>query len=221
MQFQSLRIARSLTLWSALVGLTMMGLQAERRWSHGSQFDSFHRPAHWVLSDSEVLTLFQSRLRGYPALMRDDLSRYFLRLCKKYQFHPVFLMSVIDVESGFRVNAVSHKGAVGLMQVMPATAQFIAAQYRLPYSSDQSDALSDPYVNLQLGVAYLAWLRERYAGNAGLFLAAYNVGHGAVDRHVAAHAGAREIPPRRKIYFESVYKRYFEKLARLKGKSNV
>ena len=90
------------------------------------------------------------------------------------------LKAVIATESGFDAGAVSPKGAVGLMQVMPATAQ------RYGVSADKKltveKKLHDPGVNIKTGTRYLRYLMDMFAGNLELALAAYNAGEGAVLR---------------------------------------
>ncbi len=85
---------------------------------------------------------------------------------------PSLVRAVMQVESGFDPVARSPKGAMGLMQIMPAT----AAQFGV------RDAFN-PSENVRAGVGYLRQLLERYDGNEVLALAAYNAGPGAVDRH--------------------------------------
>ncbi|SDT24422.1 soluble lytic murein transglycosylase [Halopseudomonas xinjiangensis] len=88
--------------------------------------------------------------------------------------------SVIKHESGGRVDAVSPKGARGLMQLMPDTAREMAAKLGIPYS--ESRLASDGDYNKRLGTAYLNNMLDRYQGSEVLALAAYNAGPGRVDQ---------------------------------------
>ncbi len=83
--------------------------------------------------------------------------------------------AVVQVESGYDVYARSPKGALGLMQLMPATMQQFGV--RNPFN---------PIENVRAGVAYLRQLLDRYSNNEELALAAYNAGPGAVDKHGVA-----------------------------------
>lgn len=85
----------------------------------------------------------------------------------------------IKAESNGNTNAVSNKGALGIMQLMPDTARGVAARLGIPY--DVKRLTSDPEYNKQLGRAYRGEMFQRYDGNQTLALAAYNAGPGRVD----------------------------------------
>jgi soluble lytic murein transglycosylase-like protein len=84
---------------------------------------------------------------------------------------PEFVASVAAAESGYRTDAISGKGAVGLMQLMPATADLLGTDP------------NDPAENADAGARYLRELLLKYGYSAPLALAAYNAGPGAVDRY--------------------------------------
>jgi soluble lytic murein transglycosylase-like protein len=89
----------------------------------------------------------------------------------KYHLPRQLVRSVMSAESGFQPQAVSPKGAIGLMQLMPSTAQALGADPR------------DPAQNVDAGARYLRDLLEKYDGGLWHALAAYNAGPGAVDKY--------------------------------------
>ncbi len=93
---------------------------------------------------------------------------------------PALLAAVIYQESKFRPTVQSDAGAIGLMQVTPATAQGIAE--RTGGTAFTVDDLKDPTINIRYGTWYLHDLFAKYGGNERLVLAAYNAGQGNVDR---------------------------------------
>ncbi len=106
------------------------------------------------------------------------------------------LQALIATESGFDAAAVSPKGAIGLMQVMPATAQ------RYGLAADAK--LADPRINIRTGTRYLRYLLDLFPGELELALAAYNAGEGAVLR------AGRRIPdyPETQNYVRTVMQLY-------------
>lgn len=106
---------------------------------------------------------------------------------KEFSIDPALLKAVMAAESGFNPVAVSPKGAVGLMQLMPATAE------RYGLQADQkktiSQKLTDPKTNIWLGARYLRDLGRMFPTQQHLVLASYNAGEGAVQKY------KNKIPP--------------------------
>jgi len=103
---------------------------------------------------------------------------------------PSLIAGIIYVESRFR-DQTSHAGAKGLMQLMPATADYIA--HKSGGTRFVQGDLADPQINIAYGSWYLRYLLQRYNGNVALALAAYNAGEGKVDQwwREAADRGER------------------------------
>ncbi|MCO5103556.1 MAG: lytic transglycosylase domain-containing protein [Burkholderiaceae bacterium] len=114
---------------------------------------------------------------------------------------PALVIAVAAAESAFNVQAVSRKGALGLMQVMPATAERYGVAART--SAQASASLMEPKLNAEVGSRYLADLLRLFGGDKELALAAYNAGEGAVLKY------GRRIPP----YPET--QQYVERVMRL------
>ena len=93
---------------------------------------------------------------------------------------PTWAYGISRSESLFMPDVRSHAGAVGLMQLMPATGRAVAREIGLPYSGLQT--LTNPASNIRLGTSYLGQMAERFGGNAVLATAAYNAGPHRVDR---------------------------------------
>jgi soluble lytic murein transglycosylase-like protein len=105
---------------------------------------------------------------------------------------PRFIHAVIWQESKYKPQAVSHAGAQGLMQLMPATAQRFGCK-----------DVYDQAANIQAGTKYLAWLLKRFNGDVTLALAGYNAGEGSVDKY-------KGIPPYNETqnYVKKIVSRY-------------
>lgn len=109
----------------------------------------------------------------------------------RHAVSPRLVAAVVKVESGYRADAVSPKGAAGLLQLMPATGK------RFGLAMDE---LFDPGLNLDAGVRYLKWLTKHFSGNLPLILAGYNAGEASVKRFGG-------VPPYRETrqYIQRVY----------------
>lgn len=122
--------------------------------------------------------LFQ-RLVAHPNIARyEPMIR---AASSRHGLDPQLVKAVIAVESGFEPGAVSDKGAVGLMQILPATGERYGVRADRRKSVDAK--LADPMLNLEIGTRYLADLRRQFANRPDLVLAAYNAGENAVVRY--------------------------------------
>ena len=132
----------------------------------------------------------KSDLKGLPKYNEEEIRRAVIVYAKHYRLDPALLQAVIKVESNFRQDAVSRRGAVGLMQLMPGTAA------RLQVAN-----IHDSLQNIQGGAKQLRYLLNGYHGNLRLALAAYNAG---------VHRVKRDVPRIRetKIYIQKVLAYY-------------
>jgi len=102
----------------------------------------------------------------------------------RHRIDPGLLLSVILLESRFRTDAVSEKGAIGLMQLLPSTAEELSGQLDLEWRGEAR--LLDPRTNIALGAFYLKSLMRTFDGDVNLALTAYNKGPGYVQRMQAS-----------------------------------
>ena len=114
--------------------------------------------------------------QAYPLKYRDIIETQ----AEQYHIDPAFLYGMIRTESNFNPNAESSAGAVGLMQIMPATFDWLQTHKGTEPKLDAS-ALYDPQINVEYGVYFLSILREEY-GDEAVMLSAYNAGMGSVDQ---------------------------------------
>ena len=127
-----------------------------------------------------------------PSSGDPKLDRIIYEAAQKQGIDPRFVHAVIWQESKYKVEARSHAGAQGLMQLMPATAKRFGC-----------NNVNDPVENIAAGTKYLSWLLKRFSGNVELALAGYNAGEGSVDKYDG-------IPPYNETqnYVKIISKRY-------------
>jgi soluble lytic murein transglycosylase len=118
----------------------------------------------------------------------------------KREFDPVFLLSVIQNESSFNPSMLGSLDEIGLMQLRPATADWIAKKFSIKYKG--AHALFDPCVNIKIGAAYMDYLRDQMP-HAQLYISAYNMGKRNVERNLEENTWP-------KIYASHVMKYYVE-----------
>ncbi|MDR2772770.1 MAG: lytic transglycosylase domain-containing protein [Elusimicrobiota bacterium] len=122
-----------------------------------------------------VLYLQRSTGIFYRVIYADIIDRY----ARRFKVDPLLVGAVMRKESSINPLAVSHKGAVGLMQLMPSTAQEIAIDLNI--GNYNHEMLKDPAINVMFGTYYLRRLSIRYDNNLIMTLGAYNAGIGNID----------------------------------------
>ncbi len=123
----------------------------------------------------------------YPLEYRQEI----LSAAKLHRINPYLIAAVIEAESGFDPDTRSNAGAVGLMQVMPDTAEELLEDDLVSANAVEGRQLSDPRANIEYGTAYLRYLVDRYH-EVEKVLAAYNAGLRHVDRWSAKGGDIRE-----------------------------
>lgn len=116
----------------------------------------------------------------------NKIAQAIIDTAQKYEFDPVFLLSVIQGESSFNPEMHGKAGEIGLMQILPSTGEWIAGLNGIKWKGSRT--LSDPIQNIKIGAAFLHRLRSRFDKHAQLYLAAYNMGarnvHQALDKDI-------------------------------------
>lgn len=161
-------------------------LSASREWHHASQLfthaqllaqariafeQNWFNPAIRNLGQAKYWDDLDIR---FPMAYRDGL----VREAKARGLHSSWVYAITRQESAFMPTIRSHAGAMGLMQLMPATAKETARRYNIPLASPQ--AVLNPDTNIKLGTAYLDQVMRQFSGNRILASAAYNAGPGRV-----------------------------------------
>lgn len=106
-----------------------------------------------------------------------EYTEYVKKYANEYNVDEYLVYAIIKAESNFKQDAVSHRGAKGLMQLMYSTAEDIAKRINVNLNEDN---ILEPDININLGTKYISMLIQKY-NNTNLALAAYNAGSGNVD----------------------------------------
>jgi hypothetical protein len=117
---------------------------------------------------------FEPVFRDSDAVPATPYGDLIFETARRHEVNPQLVAAMVRAESAFDPEAVSHKGAVGLLQLMPATAR--------RFGLERGDRYR-PEKNLDAGVRYLRWLLDRYDGELSLTLAGYNAGEANVERY--------------------------------------
>jgi soluble lytic murein transglycosylase-like protein len=172
--------------WSAMAGeyavlASGARLYADRHESDGGKVTLYSKAGSTEM-DASLVSRFEQEEYTAPAASASPVAapaavkpatttELIDKAARKYGLPPSFVRAVVAAESGYRADAVSPKGAIGLMQLMPSTARDLGAD---PKNREQ---------NIDAGTRYLRDLLLKYDSHAYHALAAYNAGPGAVDKY--------------------------------------
>ena len=155
----------------------------------GNEFDSTRDGPSGVQPLPHALPPAGARLLAFFDIAPDykRVKHHLRAAASQHGVDYALVQAVIAAESGFDATAVSPKGAIGLMQVMPATAARFGVSADKKRTVEQK--LADPAVNVPTGTRYLRHLLDLFPGRLDLAVAAYNAGEGAVQR------AGQQVPP--------------------------
>jgi hypothetical protein len=143
----------------------------------------------------EYLTMTGAEIFKFILRLSDEISpsdahklaKLIRQECESYGLDPLLILAMIQIESRFDPIAVSHRGAIGLMQVMPETAEFVAEELGVPINGIES--LYNPFINVRLGIYYLSLLINRFQSIEEALIA-YNLG----PNRLAIRSAKEELP---------------------------
>jgi len=160
----------------------LASINGESRISHAKELLG---SKHYLKSDIPETAIYNSNLSKFILEYTEDslgekhkskawiITQSIIRESNRHGLDPLFLLAVLQHESKFNPDARGSAGEIGLMQLLPKTAQWISKMAKQKWSGDES--LLDPAVNIKLGAQYLSYLRTKF-GHGRLYLSAYNMG---------------------------------------------
>lgn len=186
--------------WIPLASLALLLLSTGQGWGDIYRYVDRNGVIHFTNTPTSSKYQLYIRDRGRVEKPEKDRERFdpvIQEASRRYGISFPLLKAMIQVESDYDLRAVSSKGAMGLMQIMPDTADLL--DIRDPF---------DPRENIMGGTRYLKMMLERFNGELPLALAAYNAGPGSVDRY-------NRIPPYQET--ESYVKKILDHFNRFKA----
>lgn len=159
--------------------------------------------------------LYQEVLDQLPKIHKGHayrITRTILNESSKYNFDPIFVAAIIKTESSYNPLAKGGVGEIGLMQLRPETAMWIATKMKISYFNHND--LKDPVKNIELGVAYMDYLRSKFESKSYRYIAAYNMGPKNVRRLISQSK-------KPKVYSKKIFTNYLATYKRIVGQTLI
>lgn len=128
-----------------------------------------------------IFTLPKAKNIILKKMYQTEYEEYVYKYGVEYSVDPLLIFAIIKAESNFKKDVVSKSGAMGLMQLLPSTAEDTARKLKIGYNGKED--LYNPEVNINIGTKYFSSLYEKYQ-NITIALTAYNAGSGNVDKWI-------------------------------------
>lgn len=172
-------------------------------------FPRLHHPELLSMDAKKDLRsfIFNYVRESLPETFKDQayiVSRAIIVEANHHKMDPLFFLAVIMHESRFNPKVIGSHGEIGLMQILPKTAEWLAPQAGL---SAGKINLEDPATNIRLGATYFAQLRKSFNNRGSRYLAAYNMGSLNVRRLLAQNLEPKVYPEKVMAHYEDLYSR--------------
>ena len=180
------------TKWQVAVEDKLVKKTAKTGWAVAVSDGLAQRESVTTFGSTKLAMGSSSHLKGFTT-GNPAHDSYIVESSRRYNLDPLLIYAQMHQESSFKIRATSHKGASGLMQLMPATARRFGVT-----------SIYDPRQNIDAGVKYMRWLLDTFKGDVVLALAGYNAGEGAVMKY------GWNVPPYRETqeYVRRITSRY-------------
>lgn len=195
------------SLFCLLVAIAVGGLTWFPRTSAGpvSPPQLAARVALPTVSVETIYEALEQCRKSTPETERWRIAATLHQESRRYGYDPLFIAAMVEVESQCKATARGIHGAVGLIQIRPATARAVAAESGMPWKGDAT--LRDGVNNLRLGVRYL-WTLEEQFDDPHLAIAAYNLGPTRVSRMARSRARGAQYVKRVLARYQDLVERY-------------
>lgn len=142
--------------------------------------------------EKNILATVEKRLPKSYKKSAHSVAETIIKEATKHNLDPYFVMAVISGESSFNPLALGPVGEIGMMQIRPSTGEWMAKLIKHKWRGEKT--LRDPIMNIKLGTAYLAWLRQKFDNHGQLYLAAYNMGPRSVKKALDKKVWPKDYP---------------------------